>query len=107
MIDEVVLTFPIATAPGPPPAAPNNGIPVIPSTDSLNAAMILSEDRLFFISISIGTNDVLEWRLVQLMFELSVQSSPSCMQTGKFLVDYYISHPADWRYNVVNQRFWL
>ena len=29
------------------------------------------------------------------------------MQTGKFLVDFYISHPADWRYNAVNQRFWL
>ena len=97
----------IATAPGPPPAAPNNGIPVIPSTYSLNAALILSEDRLFFISTPIGTNDVWEWRLVQLMFELSVELSPSCMQTGKFLVDFYISHPADWRYNAVNQHFWL
>ena len=29
------------------------------------------------------------------------------MQTGKFLVDFYISHPADWRFNAVNQRFWL
>jgi len=41
------------------------------------------------------------------MFELSVELSPSCMQTGKFLVDFYISHPANQRYNVVNQRFWL
>ena len=69
MMDEVVPTFPITTAPGPPPAAPNNGIPVIPSTDLLNAAMILSEDILFFISIPIGTNDVQEWRLAQLVFE--------------------------------------
>ena len=59
-MDEVVPTFPIATAPGPPPPAPNNCIPVIPSTDLLNAAMILSEDRLFFISILIGTNDIRE-----------------------------------------------
>jgi hypothetical protein len=73
----------------------------------LNAAMILSADILFFISIPIGTNSIREWRLVQLMFESSVQLSPSCMQTGKFLVDFYISHPADWRYNAVNQRFWL
>jgi len=29
------------------------------------------------------------------------------MQTGKFLVELYISHPADWRYNAVNQLFWL
>jgi hypothetical protein len=44
---------------------------------------------------------------VQLMLELSVELLPSCMQTGKFLVDFYISHPADWRFNAVNQRFWL
>ena len=106
-MDEVVPTFPIETALGPPPAAPNNGIPAIPSTNSLNAAMILSQDRLFFISIPIGTNYVCEWRLVQLMFESSVQLSPSCMQTGKFLVDFYISHPSDWCYNSVNQRIWL
>ena len=64
MLDEVVPTFLIETAPGPPPAAPNNGIPAIPSTDSLNAAMILLEDRLFFISIPIGTDDIREWRRV-------------------------------------------
>jgi hypothetical protein len=58
VMDETVLTLPIETAPGPPPAAPTNGIPAIPSTDLLNAAMILSEDRLFFISIPIGTNGV-------------------------------------------------
>ena len=50
-VDEVVLAFSIATAPGPPPAAPRNTIPAIPSTDLLNAAMILSVDKLFFISI--------------------------------------------------------
>ena len=105
MMDEVVSTFTIETAPGPPPAAPNYGIPAIPSTVLLNAAMILSKDRLFFISIPIGTNGVQEWRLVQLMFEQSVELSPSCMQTGKFLVDFYISHPPDWRFNAVNQRF--
>ena len=107
MDDEVVPTFPIETAPGPPPAAPNYGIPAIPSTDLLNAVIILSKDRLFFISIPIGTNNVREWRLVQLMFESSVQLSPSCMQTGKFMVEFYISHPADWRYNAVNQHFWI
>ena len=57
-MDEVVPTFPIVTAPEPPPAAPTGSIPVVPSTNSLNAAMILSEDNLFFISIPIGTNIV-------------------------------------------------
>ena len=94
-------------SPGPPPAAPSKTIPTIPSIDEINASMILSEDRLFFISIPIGTNDVREWRLVQLDFESSVRFSPSCMQTGKFLFEFYIGHPADWRFNAINQRFWL
>jgi hypothetical protein len=42
VMDEVVPTFLIKTAPGPPPADPSNGVPAIPSTDLLNAAMILS-----------------------------------------------------------------
>jgi len=58
VMDEIVPTFFIETAPGTPPAAPSNGVPASPSTNLLNAAMILSEDRLFFVSIPIGTNDV-------------------------------------------------
>ena len=41
------------------------------------------------------------------MFKQSVGFSPSCIQTGKFLVVFYISHPDDWHYNAVNQLFWL
>ena len=29
------------------------------------------------------------------------------MQTGKFTVDFFVSHPADWCYNAINQQFWL
>ena len=32
---------------------------------------------------------------------------PACLQDGKFLVEFYVSHPEDTRYNNVNQRFWL
>jgi hypothetical protein len=32
---------------------------------------------------------------------------PSYLQDGRFLVEFYISHPSDLRYNVINQRFWL
>ena len=60
VMDQVVPTFLIKTAPGPSPAAPSNGVPAISSTNLLNAVMILSEDRLFFISIPIGMNDVQE-----------------------------------------------
>jgi hypothetical protein len=94
-------------APGPPPAAPSTCTPAVPFLAALNAAMILSEDRLFFISIPFGSNDVREWCLVQLEYNLSIACSPSCIETGRFLCSFYISHPSDFRYNAVNQRFWL
>jgi len=94
-------------SPGPPPAAPGTSIPTIPSIDALTATLVLSTDRLYFVSISVGLNDVREWRLVRLDFESSVRQSPACMQTGKFLCEFYIGHPADCRFNAVNQRFWL
>jgi len=95
------------TAPGPPPSAPSTVKPTIPTLSALNAAMIMSADRLFFISIPIGTNNVREWRLVRLNYEISICHSPSCLETGKFLFEFYRCHPADWRFNAINQRFWL
>jgi hypothetical protein len=95
------------TSLGPPPEAPNTGTPSIPSLPALLAALILSEDNLFFVTISIGTSDVREWRLVRLDYKNSVRFSPSCIETGKFLCEFYIGHPSDWRFNAVNQRFWL
>ena len=44
--------------PGPPTAAPRTNNPAIPSIDALTATLILSEDRLFFVSIPVGSNDV-------------------------------------------------
>ena len=96
-----------ANAPGPPPAAPNTFKPAIPTLAALNSSMILSDDRLFFISIPFGSNDVQEWCLVQLEYNLSIACSPSCIETGRFLCSFYISHPADFCFNTVNQRFWL
>ena len=32
---------------------------------------------------------------------------PSCTLDGRFLFEFYICHPADWRYNAVNQRYWI
>jgi hypothetical protein len=37
----------------------------------------------------------------------SIALYPSALQDGRFLVKFYISHPANVRYNVTNQRFWL
>ena len=41
-------------APGPPPSAPITVNPTIPTLAAFNAAMILSADRLFFISTPIS-----------------------------------------------------
>ena len=30
-----------------------------------------------------------------------------CLIDGRYLVDFYISHPSDYRYNAINQHFWL
>jgi len=95
-----------ARATGPPPEAPQISIPVIPSLEALNAVLILSEDRLFFISVSIGPN-IREWRLAQLDFETSAKLSPASMLTGRYLFEFYHCHPADYRFNAINQRYWL
>ncbi len=34
-------------------------------------------------------------------------SYPSCLIDGRYLVDFYISHPSDSLYNAINKRFWL
>ena len=34
-------------------------------------------------------------------------SYSSCLVDGRYLVDFYISHPSDYRYNAINQSFWL
>jgi hypothetical protein len=92
---------------GPPPSSPTYDTPRIPSISSLTAAIIRSVDKLFFISNLTGSNKAQEWRLVRVAFQESMLLYPSCLQDGRFLVDFYICHPADSWYNAVNQCFWL
>ncbi len=63
--------------------------------------------RLFFASHSIGANDAPEWCLAQVAFTNSVSIYLLCTLDGWFLFEFYICHPADWRYNAVNQRYWI
>jgi hypothetical protein len=89
---------------GPPLAAPTHSIPTVPAIHLLTAAIIKSCcDKLFFLSHSIGTNTLCEWRLVRLVFTDSVSLYPSCTLDGRFLFDFYICYPSDWHYNAVNQ----
>jgi hypothetical protein len=91
----------------PPPSAPTYSTPAIPPLSILSRSIIQSSAKLFFISHSIGTNDAREWRLVRVASQESMSLYPSCLQDGRFLVKFYISHPADSRYNATNTRFWL
>ena len=92
---------------GPPPQPPELANAIPPSIEALMTRIIASDDRLFFVSICTCYNDIREWRLVQLKLDSSMSLYPSCSQDGRFLFDVYLSHPSDWRYNAINQRFWL
>jgi hypothetical protein len=100
--------FPLpALITGLPPAAPIHPIPAVPSILLLVAAIVHSTDRLFFVSCKFGDNNAREWRLARVAFLDSMSLYPLCTLNGRFLFEFYIYHPADWRYNVINQRYWL
>ena len=84
-----------------------HSIPKLPADHLLTAAIINRVDRLFFVSHSIGANTPREWRLVRIAFSNSMLLYPSCMLDSRFLFEFYICHPSDWRYNAVNQRYWI
>lgn len=92
---------------GPPPSPPTCPNPfTIPSASILAKQIIDSDNKLFFISWKIGFS-VREWRLVRVALSATTSSYPSCFDDGKYIVDFYTSHPSDSRMNKVNQRFWL
>ncbi len=80
---------------------------MIPSISTLTTAIIKSSDKLFFISNPIGTNEAQEWRLIRIAFQESMSLYPSCLQDGRFLVEFYICHPSDSWFNAINHCFWL
>jgi hypothetical protein len=95
---------------GPPPSLPLASTPAKPFPPlitTLAPLIILSTNRLFFIAHKIGTADCYEWRLICVAFQDSVLLYPPCLQDGRFLVELYMAHPADARYNAVNQHYWV
>jgi hypothetical protein len=92
---------------GPPPAPPTCPNPfAVPPASTLAKQIIDRVDELFFISRKIGTKSR-EWRLVRVALHATTASYPSCFDDGKYIVDFYTSHPSDSRLNAVNQRYWL
>eukprot|EP00956_Cyclotella_meneghiniana_P020964 scaffold37640_cov83-Cyclotella_meneghiniana.AAC.3 len=90
--------------PSPPIAPPS---PVSMDISTLASAIVKSTDRLFFISHSIDSSPNREWRLARVALADSMSLHPRCLQDGRFLVELYILHPADLRFNAANQRYWL
>ena len=48
-----------------------------------------------------------EWCLVRVAFNDFISLHPSALQDGRFLVEFYVLHPADARFNATNQQYWL
>jgi hypothetical protein len=103
--DGAVPSLGLYTGPPPPPPTCPNPF-AIPPASTLAKQIIESVDKLFFISWKIGMN-IREWRLVRVALHATTTSYPSCFDDGKYIVDFYTSHPSDSRMNAVNQRFWL
>ena len=91
----------------PPPSPAIVRQPSVPAISTLVKSIIDSTDRLFFVSHSLGNPSIREWRLICVAFTDSTAMSPSCLQDGTFLVEFYILHHKDVRQNAMNQRYWL
>ena len=81
--------------------------PTIPQFSSLIQSIISSEDKLFFISYSLLNQTRKEWKLVQLDFTQSMLKYPTCLQDGKFIMNFLIQHPKDNNTPYKFKRFWI
>jgi hypothetical protein len=88
---------------GPPSSRDAPSPPSAPPLSTLVTSIINSSDHLFFISHSLGNPSTCEWRLVHVAFFDSTALSPSCLQDGHFLMEFYTLHYADVRFNATNQ----
>ncbi len=90
--------------PLPPTPAPQSSSP--PTITKLAPRIISSMDKLFFIAYAFGKAKR-KWRLVWVAFTNSISLYPSALQDGWFLVEFYVLHPTNIRYNAINQQYWL
>ena len=89
----------------PPLTPPLCSVQTIPSAPILAQRIISSADKLFSSQGRLSL--VFKWHLVRVAFSASTSSYPSCLEDGKYIVDFYSSHPVDFCLNAINQRFWL
>ena len=74
------------------------------SLTKLLANLIKSEDKILFINHE--HNNRREWNLIQVDLQQTLEKNPDVVSNGKFLVEYFVSHPHDSNYSSINQRFW-
>jgi hypothetical protein len=98
---------PLALYNGPLPSCAVPSPPSTPPISSLVASIINSSDCLFFILHLLGNPSTCKWRLVRVAFSDSTLLSPSCLQDGQFLLEFYTLHHANVRFNAANQQYWL
>ena len=89
----------------PPLTHPLCSVPTIPPAPILAQRIINSTDNLFSSQGRLSL--VFKWHLVCVAFSASTSSYPSCLEDGKYIVDFYSSHPVDFCLNAINQQFWL
>ena len=94
---------------GPPPSPPAipTSKPTPPTIVELAPKIIASADKLFFIAYKLRSSSCREWRLIRVAFADTISLYPSALQDGQFLVEFYLLHPSDMRYNATNQCYWL
>ncbi len=66
--------------------------------------------QTFFIFRRIGSSvaDICEWRLIRVALTVTMSSSyPSCLEDSKYVIDFSVLHPSNFRYNLINRCFWL
>jgi hypothetical protein len=88
---------------GPPPSPAAYQTPPIPPISSLVASIIKSSDKLFFIAHSYNDPTMRKWRLSHIAFDDSTTLSPSRLQDGRFLVEFFTLHHDDIRYGTTPQ----
>jgi hypothetical protein len=78
------------------------------STFNINSTMvnnICSIDKLLCISYSSPYSEYIEWKLVQVDLEYTLNHNPAAITDGRVYVNVLISHPDDRQYNAPNQRY--
>ena len=91
----------------PPPPIEAPAPSRVPDIGPLTASILSSKDKLFFVAHKIPGSNQSEWVLVRVDLNLSVKAHPAALQDGRFLCQFYACHPADKRYNAINQQYWL